>query len=64
VVLRPRSLSKGPFSFESSSVSQQIIQPLVDEVVGAMQSLTDPTLLSGGDASFDHVVSQPIQPVV
>jgi hypothetical protein len=30
----------------------------------SMQYLVDPTLLLGGDASLDHVVSHPIQPVV
>jgi hypothetical protein len=37
---------------------------LVDEVVDSMKSLVDPTLLLYGDASLDHVVSQPIQLVV
>jgi hypothetical protein len=37
---------------------------LVDEVVMSMQSSTDPTILLGGDAPLDHVVLQPIQPVV
>jgi hypothetical protein len=37
---------------------------LVDEVVMPMQSSVDPTPLLGGDVPLDHVVSQPIQPVV
>jgi hypothetical protein len=49
---------------ESSLVSQQSIQSLVDEVVMSMQSLVDTTLILGGDVSLDHVVSHPIQPVV
>jgi hypothetical protein len=49
---------------ESYEVSSKYIQPLVDEMVVPMQSLTDPTPIFGGDVSVDHVVSQPIQPVV
>jgi hypothetical protein len=30
----------------------------------SMQSLADTTLVLGGDASLDHVVSHPIQPMV
>jgi hypothetical protein len=64
MVQRAWSLSEGPSSSESSSVSQQSIQSLVDEVVMLMQSSVDTTLILGGDASLDHVVSHPIQPVV
>jgi hypothetical protein len=58
------SLSASSSDSESSEVSSQSIQPLVDEVVMPMQSSVDPTPLLGGDAPSDHVVSQPIQPVV
>jgi hypothetical protein len=37
---------------------------VVEKVVMSMQSSADPTPLLGGDAPLDHVVSQPIQPVV
>jgi hypothetical protein len=49
VVQRVWSLSEGPSSYESSLVSQQLIQSLVDEVVMSMQSSTDPTLLLESD---------------
>jgi hypothetical protein len=49
---------------ESSEVSSQSIQPMVDEVVMSMQYSIDPTPLLGGDVPSDHVVSQPIHPVV
>jgi hypothetical protein len=64
MVRRAWSLSEGPSSSESSSVSQQPIQSLVDEVVMSMQYSVDTTLILGGDASLDHVVSHPIQPMV
>jgi hypothetical protein len=34
------------------------------KVVMPMQSSTDPTPLLGGEVSLDHVVPQPIQPLV
>jgi hypothetical protein len=58
------SLSNEHSSSESSSNSQQLIQPLVDEMVNPMQYSVDPTLLLGGDAYFDHVVSYHVQPLV
>jgi hypothetical protein len=57
-------LSKGPSSSESSSVSQQYIQYLVDEAVMPMKYSTNTSLVLGGDVSLDHVVSHPIKPVV
>jgi hypothetical protein len=45
-------------------VSQQSNQYLVDEVVVSMQSSADSTLVFGGDASLDHVLSHHIQPMV
>jgi hypothetical protein len=51
------SLSAISFDFDSSKVSLHSIQPLVDEVVMLMQSLTDPTPPLGGDAPSNHVVS-------
>jgi hypothetical protein len=65
VVRRVWSLSEGPSSSESSLVSQQSIQSLVDEVIVSIPiSSPDTSLILGGDASLDHVVSHPIQPVV
>jgi hypothetical protein len=57
-------LSEDPSSSESSLVSQHSNQYLVDKVVMSMQYSADTTLVLGGDASLDHVVSHPIQPVV
>jgi hypothetical protein len=37
---------------------------LVNEVVMPMQSSVDPTPILGGEVPLDHVVSQPIQPLV
>jgi hypothetical protein len=37
---------------------------LVDEVVMSLQSSANPTPILRGDMPIDHVVSQPIQPVV
>jgi hypothetical protein len=58
------SLFECPSNLESTLVSQQSIQPLVNEVIDSMQSLTDPTLLLGDDVSNDNVVPQLIQLVV
>jgi hypothetical protein len=58
------SLSASFSDFESSEVSSQYIQPLVDEVIVSMQSSSNTTPLLGGDVHVDHIVSQPIQPVV
>jgi hypothetical protein len=55
---------EGPYDPMPSSFYQHPIQSLVDELVILMQSLVDPTLILEGDASLDHVVSQPIQPLV
>jgi hypothetical protein len=46
------SLSKGPSSSKSSSVSQH----LVEKAVVPMQYSNENTLALGGDASLDHVV--------
>jgi hypothetical protein len=54
-VQRVWSLYQGSFSLEPPLVSQQPIQPLVDEVVEPMQYLVNPTLLLEGDVSTDHV---------
>jgi hypothetical protein len=64
VVQEVWSLSEGPFSFESSSVSQHSIQSLVDKAVVLMQSSVDTTLFFGGDVYLDHVVLHIIQLVV
>jgi hypothetical protein len=58
------SLSARSSDYESSKVSSQSIQPLVDEVFMPMQSVADSTLLFGSDSPSYHVVSQPIQLVV
>jgi hypothetical protein len=64
MVRRAWSLSEGPSSSVSSLVSQQSNQSLVDEVIMSIPYSADTTLILGGDASLDHVVSHPIQPVV
>jgi hypothetical protein len=64
VITRLWSLSASSSDSESSEVSSQSIQPLVEKVVMPMQSSTDPTPLLGGEVPLDHVVSQPIQPLV
>jgi hypothetical protein len=56
-VQRLWSLSASSSDYESSKVSSQYIQPLVEKVVMLMQSLVDPTPLLGGEAPLDHVVS-------
>jgi hypothetical protein len=38
-------------------VTMNPLQPKIEEVVAPMQSLVNPTLLPGSDASFNHVVS-------
>jgi hypothetical protein len=63
-VQRLWSLSANSSDFESSVVSSQFIQPLVEKMVMPMQSSTDPTPLLGGEVPLDLVVSQPIQPLV
>jgi hypothetical protein len=37
---------------------------VVEKLVMSMQSLVDPTPFLGDDAPLDHVVLQPIKPVV
>jgi hypothetical protein len=32
------------------------LQPKIEEVVTPLQSLVNPTLLAGSDASFNHVI--------
>jgi hypothetical protein len=49
---------------ESSEVSSQSIQPLVEKVVILLQSLTDHTPALGGEVPLYHVVLQPIHPMV
>jgi hypothetical protein len=58
------SLSASSSNYESSEVSSQSIQPLVEKVITLMQSSDDPTPLLGGEVPLDHVVLQPIQPLV
>jgi hypothetical protein len=55
---------KGPSSSEAYMVSQHSIHSLVDIIIMPMQSLTDTSFPLGVDASFDLVVSHPIQLVV
>jgi hypothetical protein len=57
VVQRVYSLSKIPSSYESSLVSQQSIQSLVEEVVVPMQSSIDPTFFLESDESTKVVLS-------
>jgi hypothetical protein len=64
LVLRLWFLAKGPSSLDSSLVSQQRVQSLVDAVVVSIPSLVDPTLFLDYNVSLEHVVSQPIQLVV
>jgi hypothetical protein len=64
VVQETQSLSDIPSGSESYLVSQHSNPSLADTMVMLMQSLADTTLLLGGDASLDHVVSHPIQLVV
>jgi hypothetical protein len=64
MVQEVRSLSDGPLGFDSSLVSQKSNPSLVDTTVMLMQSLTDTTPILESDASLDHVVSYPIQPMV
>jgi hypothetical protein len=63
-VQRLWSLSASPFDSESSEVSSQHIQPLVEKVVTPMQSSDDPTPLLRGEVPLDLVVSHPIHPLV
>jgi hypothetical protein len=49
-------LSASSSDYESSEVSSQSIQPLVDEVFMPMQYVVDTTLLFGSDAPLDHFV--------
>jgi hypothetical protein len=60
------SLSASSSDSESSEVSSQSIQPVVDESGHVpMQSLADPTPLLGGDVPCRPCcLTQPIQPVV
>jgi len=51
VIRRAWLFSKIPSTYESSLVSQQSIQSLVDEVVVSMQSSVNPTLLFESDKS-------------
>jgi hypothetical protein len=55
---------EAPSSSESSMVSPHSIPSLADTIVMPMQSSTDIPFRLGVDASFDLVVSYPIQPVV
>jgi hypothetical protein len=50
-------LSKGPSIYESFLVSQQPIQPVVEEVVMPTQYLVDPTLLLESDKSKEVISS-------
>jgi hypothetical protein len=61
VVQEARSLFDSPSGSVSSLVSQHYNPSLVDTTVTSMQSSADTTLLLGGDASLDHVVSHPVQ---
>jgi hypothetical protein len=64
VVREAQSLSSGSSGSGSSLVFQQYNPSLVDTSVVMMQSSTDTTLLLGGDASLDHVVSHLVQSTV
>jgi hypothetical protein len=55
---------KGPLGSEASMVSQHSIPSLVDTTIMPVQSSADTSFPLGVDASFDLVVSHPIQPVV
>jgi hypothetical protein len=55
---------KGPSGSEASMVSQHSVPSLVDTTIMPMQSSADTPFPLGVDASFDLVVSHPIQPVV
>jgi hypothetical protein len=59
-----RGSPKGPSGSKSSIVSPHSIPPLVHTIVMLMQSSTNTPLPLGVDASFDLVVSHPVQPVV
>jgi hypothetical protein len=61
VVQEAGSLSGGPSSSGLSFVSQQSNPSLVDTTVMTMQYLADTTLVLGGYASLDYVVSHPVQ---
>jgi hypothetical protein len=63
-VQRLWSLSASSSDSESSWVSSQSIQPLVEKVVMPMQSSADTTPLLRGEVPLDLVVSHPIQPLV
>jgi hypothetical protein len=64
VVQEAWSFPGGPSGSESSLVSQHSSPSLVDTVVMPMQYSADTTLILGGDASLDLVVSHPVQPMV
>jgi hypothetical protein len=51
------SLSASSYDYESSEVSSQPIQLMVDKVFMPMQPSVDPTPLLGGEVPLDHVVS-------
>jgi hypothetical protein len=55
---------KGRSGFEASMVSQHFVPSLVDTTVMPMQSSTDTPFPLGVDASFEPIVSHPIQLVV
>jgi hypothetical protein len=55
---------KGPSGSEASMVSHHSVPSLVDTTFMPMQSLADPPFHLGVDASFDLVVSHPVQPVI
>jgi hypothetical protein len=63
MVQRVWYLYEVPSSSKSSSISQQYIQSLVDEVV-LKQYFSDTTLTLGDEASLYHFVSHPFQPMV
>jgi hypothetical protein len=64
VVQEAQSLSDSPLGSESSLVFQHPNPYLVDTSVMMMQYSVDSTLIFGGDASLDHVVSHHVQPTV
>ena len=55
---------KGPSGSEAFMVSQHSIPSLVDTTVMSMQYLADTPFPLGVDASFDLVISHPIQPML
>jgi hypothetical protein len=55
---------KGPLGSEAYMVSQHSVPSLFDTTFMPMQSSNDTPFLLGVDASFDLVVSHPVQPVV